>query len=167
MPPTCRICPREDRERIDADLIAGRALRDIAGQTGTSKSALDRHKEHVSARMSKAADAREVTEGGRLLRKLEALEARASRLLDDAERTGQLAPAASLLRELRELLKVFGEISGELKGGGGVTVNLFQLPEWGDVQRRLLSALAAFPEARIAAARALLPPAGNGGEPDA
>lgn len=167
MPPTCRVCPRPDRDSIDRDLIAGRASRAIASQYGPSRQALLRHKRHVSERIAKAADASEVAEGGRLLRKLQRLEERAEGLLTKAERKGQLAAGASLIRELRELLRLFGEISGELKGGAAVTVNLFQLPEWGDVQRRLLSALAAFPEAKAAAARALLPPARNGGEPDA
>ncbi len=170
MPPTCRVCPREDRERIDAMLLRGVSTRSIAKQCEAnppSAAAVLRHKAHLSERIAKAADASEVAEGGRLLRKLQRLEERAEGLLTKAERKGQLAAGASLIRELRELLRLFGEISGELKGGTAVTVNLFQLPEWGDVQRRLLSALAAFPEAKAAAARALLPPAGNGGEPDA
>jgi hypothetical protein len=164
----CGICRRSDREEIDSDLLRGTPLRDIeAGHGGTTKSSLDRHKPHAVRRLSKAAGAHEAAEGGKLLRKLQRLEERAEGLLRKAERKGQLVAGASLIRELRELLRLFGEISGDLKHGAAVTVNLFQLPEWGAVQRRLLAALAAFPEARIAAARALLPPAANGGGPDA
>jgi hypothetical protein len=55
---TCLTCRYEAREAIDAALVAGEPLRDIAGRTGLSKSSLDRHKrDHLSATLVKAAEA--------------------------------------------------------------------------------------------------------------
>jgi len=65
--------------------------------------------------VAKAHEASEVADAGRLLRKLQHLEGRVEGLLTKAERSGQLGPAASLVRELRELIRLFGEISGELE----------------------------------------------------
>jgi len=45
MPRRCTICDHPNREAIDQGLIAGQALRDIAGHFRLSKSALARHKE--------------------------------------------------------------------------------------------------------------------------
>jgi hypothetical protein len=105
--------------------------------------------------VAKARDAHEVAEGGRLLAKLSRLEGRVEGLLTKAEDTSQLGAASSLCRELRELLRLFGEISGELKGGGGVTVNLLASPTWISVQRTIVVALAPYPEARDAVVQAL------------
>ncbi len=166
---TCRICPREDREQIDAMLLRGVTLRSIVEQHGkTSPPSLLRHKAHIPERLARAAalaaergpkahEAAEVAAAGQFLRKREALEARAARLLDDAERTGQLGPAAALLREMRELLKLFGEVSGELKmkTGGGVTVNVLNNPSFLVLQQRVVAALEDFPEARARVVAAL------------
>jgi hypothetical protein len=46
MPRRCTICDHTARETIDQELVAGQALRDIAGQYHLSKSALARHKDH-------------------------------------------------------------------------------------------------------------------------
>jgi hypothetical protein len=45
MPRRCTICDHPSREAIDQALVAGQALRDIAGHYHLSKSALARHKE--------------------------------------------------------------------------------------------------------------------------
>ena len=43
----CTVCARSDREAIDRAL-ATRTLRSLAAETGLSRSALQRHKAHVS-----------------------------------------------------------------------------------------------------------------------
>lgn len=44
MPRSCSICGHADRSAIDKALVSGTPLRDIAGQFGLSRSAIDRHK---------------------------------------------------------------------------------------------------------------------------
>jgi hypothetical protein len=46
MPRQCTICNHPQRAAIDQALVAGQALRDIAGHHHLSKSALARHKEY-------------------------------------------------------------------------------------------------------------------------
>ncbi len=69
MPRVCTICSHAERETIDRELVSGqRSLRDIAGQFGTKKSALPRHKhDHLPAAMVKGQEAREVARAGSLL----------------------------------------------------------------------------------------------------
>lgn len=160
---TCSICPRTDRERIDAALVTGSPLRAIAGQTGTSKSALERHRPHVTERMALAHEAQEVAAADTVLAKVRGLERTARHLLEKSERKGQLGISVAALRELRQVVELLARVTGELESG--VTVNLFAT-EWPSTQRRILDALEPYPEARLSVARALLP-AGNGGSPDA
>lgn len=41
---TCTVCQHPEREVVDAAILGGTPLRDVAGQTGLSRSALGRHK---------------------------------------------------------------------------------------------------------------------------
>jgi hypothetical protein len=45
MPRTCTICTHPERATIDKALVNGQPYRDIAGHYGTSKTALQRHKD--------------------------------------------------------------------------------------------------------------------------
>lgn len=44
----CTICARADRQDVDAALLTGLSLRDVARNSGTSKSALSRHRAHLA-----------------------------------------------------------------------------------------------------------------------
>lgn len=58
MPRVCTICRHPRREGIDRALVAGEALRDIAGRFAVSKSALERHKaEHLPPALTRAQEA--------------------------------------------------------------------------------------------------------------
>lgn len=160
---TCSICPRTDRERIDAALVTGSPLRAIAGQTGTSKSALERHRPHVTERMALARDAHEVAAADTLLAKVGELESRARHLLEKSERQGQLGTSVAALRELRQVVELLARVTGELESG--VTINLVQSPEWATFARRMLHVLEPYPEARVSVARLLY--AGDGSGTDA
>ena len=50
MPRLCTRCAHPQRAEIDGALVAGRTIRDIAGQFGIRKSAVARHKMHRRAR---------------------------------------------------------------------------------------------------------------------
>jgi hypothetical protein len=52
MPRLCTICTHPARQAIDDRLVAGQSLRQISGQFGVSKSAVDRHQDnHVTAQL--------------------------------------------------------------------------------------------------------------------
>jgi len=61
MPPTCTICRHPDGEAIDQAVIAGTPLRTIADRWSVSKTALIRHRPHISAMLTKARAAKEAT----------------------------------------------------------------------------------------------------------
>jgi transposase len=87
MPRTCTVCSHPDRAAIDAALLEGASLRDIAGRFGTSKSTAERHKrEHLSAAIAKARGSADVARGDGLLANVKALSARAERMFREAER---------------------------------------------------------------------------------
>jgi DNA modification methylase len=50
MSPPCTVCPRPDREAIDAALLAGEPYRAITAWSRVPKSNLGRHRQHVSMR---------------------------------------------------------------------------------------------------------------------
>ena len=54
----CTVCAHPRRKKIDSALASGTSLRDVSGQFGVSKSALDRHRGHVGGAIQKAAQRR-------------------------------------------------------------------------------------------------------------
>src|SRR6266567_1808760 len=119
---TCKICSRPDRAAIDKAIVDQRSLRDIAGQYGVSRSAVDRHKPHIPKALSKAKQAETVAESTSLLSRVEKLMARCEHIYETAIEAGELTGAVGATREIRGCLELLAKLSGELKPGG-VTVN--------------------------------------------
>lgn len=157
MPRVCTVCRHEKREAIDAALVEGvTAISGIAALFRVSEDALQRHKAgHLPATLAKAQEAREVTTADSLLGDLVRLRDRAYTLLEKAEKGNDIRTALSGIREARECLALMGRIAGELKDAPTVNIALVHNPEWRAIVATLLQALEPFPEARIAAARAL------------
>lgn len=60
MPQTCTICKHPERAKIERALVQGVSLRDIAGQFGASKSAVERHRKVcMPEEIAQAQEARE------------------------------------------------------------------------------------------------------------
>ncbi len=154
MPRVCTICTHEQRPEIDAALLNGEALRDIAGRVPVSKSALARHAaEHIPAHLVKAKEAEEVTQADTLLEQVRALQTRALSILDRADHSGDLKTALSAIREARSNLELLGKLAGELQQEG--TVNITVSPEWLTLRATVISALHPYPDAAQAVSRAL------------
>jgi hypothetical protein len=120
----CTICANPKRTEIDAALVVGCSLRDVAGQFGLSRSAVHRHQEHVPRALAKAKQAREVAEAGTLLGRIETLIRDCRTIAQKAQKARQWHPAVSALREVRCWLELLGLISGEIKKQEGVNVSL-------------------------------------------
>src|SRR5712691_8802315 len=130
MPRTCTICRHEHRREIDAALVAGEAFRHIATRYDTSTGALQRHKEHLSGKLVKAAERREDRRADSLIDQVDALASRTRALLDEvfpeARQNGQKVKprdVAAVVREVRETLRLTAQLTGQLKGDGA-TVNV-------------------------------------------
>ena len=154
MPRVCSICTHEQRPEIDAALLNGEPLRDIAGRVPVSKSALARHAaEHIPAHLVKAKEAETVTQADTLLEQVRNLQTRALSILDRADHTGDLKTALSAIREARSNLELLGKLAGELQQEG--TVNVTLTPEWLGLRAVVISALTPYPDAARAVSKAL------------
>lgn len=107
----CSTCADARRPEIDALLVSGASLRDIAGRFGTSKSALSRHRPHVGTALVRAAERKGERLDETILRKVERLEADARRLGEKAEAEGDLRCALAAVRELLDVVKLLREMT--------------------------------------------------------
>jgi hypothetical protein len=129
MPRTCTICAHAQRIEIDTALIsAGQfgSIRDIATRYGTSKSALDRHKPHVTDALVKAKAASETAQADTLMDKIAQLEQEARRLGKKAEDAGDIRAAMAAVRELVRIVELLAKIQGDIKEPGGKTTIVVQ-----------------------------------------
>jgi len=130
MPMTCRVCGHRKRLEIDRALIEGKSLRDIARQTGTTASSLQRHKaDHLAPSLVKAYQAKENAraEGfrARLERTWDAIEGamdqaqRAVRTHEDGTvEDRSLSALPPLFNQAHRNLELLGRATGELCNDG-------------------------------------------------
>jgi hypothetical protein len=157
VPRVCSICSHEDREEINAALLAGQPYRSIAKRYEASESAVYRHKlEHLPVHLIKAQDAAEVARADTLLEQVKSLQARALTILDKAEASGDLRTALSAIREARGNLELLAKLLGELQQEG--TVNVLVAPEWLSIRSTIVTVLEPYPQAREAVLGALSEP---------
>jgi hypothetical protein len=152
----CTVCTHPDVERINAALVAGElSYRAIAKRFGISKQAVGRHAQnHLPATLARAQDAEEVAEADDLLGQIEDLREQAQEIKDKALRANDLKTALQGIRELVRIIELLAKLRGELDERP--QVNILLLPQWVTVRSVLLDALMPFPDARAAAAQALL-----------
>ena len=155
---TCSLCAHPDVADIDAALAAGGSRRAVSQRFGVGEASVQRHRaDHLSpALVTAATNAAEAQRFVTLIDRLELQATRLERVIEAQEAKGSVGTMLAAIRELRAMLELLGKATGELKPDGvHVTLNLATNPEWLEVQRRLLDALAPYPEARIAVAAAL------------
>jgi hypothetical protein len=151
----CTICAHQQRAEIDRAVLAGMVNRTIAHQFHITHYALLRHKaDHLLPELVKAKQAEEVTQATDLLAMVTARDEKAMALLAKAEASGDLRAAGSILRVSLVSLELLARLRGQLDERA--VVNLILVPEWVSFRTTLLQALLAYPEARAAAAQALL-----------
>ena len=129
MPPTCALCRHPKRPEVDQALAAGTALRDIAGQFGTSKSALDRHRDHIVTAITKAEDARAQLSAAAILRRLARLEMHAEEVLSEARREKDPRLVLNAIKELREQVEAVGRLARDVAAARGSAAERAQSSE--------------------------------------
>ena len=155
MPRACSICTHAERDAINQALVTNESYRNIAKRYETSEQAMYRHKaEHMPVAVAKAQEAHDVAVADDLLSQLKALRSRAVSILLKAEQAGDLRTALLAIREARACIETLLEVEGELNRRP--QVNLYISAEWVELRAVLMAALEPFPEARAAAAGALL-----------
>jgi hypothetical protein len=121
-----------------------RTYRGIARKYGVSEDAVSRHVKsgHVSQLLALAADD--------LLDRMEALHSQTLAILDAPE---DQRTALAAIAQARRNLELIGEVTRELDRAG--TVNLELTVEWQEVKNLIVTALAPYPQARVAVFNAL------------
>jgi hypothetical protein len=110
---TCTVCQHPELRAITGDLAARVPLRTIEGRyPGLSRSALDRHVQHVPKAVKLVADAAAIA--APVLVEMRKLNARALRILADVEETKDHATALTAIRECRRNLELIAKLTGEL-----------------------------------------------------
>ena len=132
---SCSVCRHAQLNAITGDLVARVPLRTIESRYGVSRSALDRHVQHIPKAVRLVADAANIA--GPVLAQVRSLQSRTLRILRQAEQSKDLAIALHAIREGRRNCELIGKLTGELdprasgEGSGGplhVTINYVQRP---------------------------------------
>jgi hypothetical protein len=119
MPRTCTICSNPNRPEIDGALISPDSLRAIAGRYGTSKSALERHRDNcISAQLSKAKELQDSATGSDLISRLREIHAETGAILARAKKSKDWATALRAITRLERQIELEAELLGELDRGG-------------------------------------------------
>ncbi len=154
MPRVCSVCTHERRADIDAALLNGEALRDIAGRVPVSKSALARHAaDHIPVQLAKAKDAEQISQADTLLERLIELNTETRAVLADAKLEGNGVLRLQAIARLEKQFELEGKLLGELQSGPVVNVTIS--PEWLTLRAVVIAALRPYPDAAQAVTRAL------------
>lgn len=156
----CTVCESPDRVAIDEGLVGGRSASSLAGTYGLGARAIGRHKSvHLSRALAAVEAKRQGSEERRaekLTDRLEALILKIEDLVETSHRDGAAGQMLAAARELRACWELQAKLTGELTERPTTVVNVLASPEIQNLTVVLLKALAPYPEARIAAADALM-----------
>ena len=154
----CSVCDHAEREAIDRAIIAAEGIAAISRHFAVSQDAISRHRAAHLPRAVIQAGAEAVAEaeglrGASLLDQAAELRDKAVKLLNSAERAGDLRTALAGVREARGCLELMAKLTGDLDAG--TTFNLTYAPALVSIQAAILGALDAYPDAKRAVAHAL------------
>jgi hypothetical protein len=121
MPQVCSICRHTKRTEIDAALVRPDSLRAIAGRFGTSKSALERHRDKcLPAHLLKAKDDADLQSASALVAEIREITRKTSLILSRAMRKKDSEVALKAIARLERQLELKARLLGELEERGGV-----------------------------------------------
>jgi hypothetical protein len=115
MPLKCTVCYHESQAEIDQMLLAGTSLRIVAKRFGTSTTSLHRH---ISKILVKAKESAQIAKADTLLDQVRNLLSQAERLTERAEQAGSLDTALRGIAQVRSVLELLGQVSGQVAGKG-------------------------------------------------
>src|SRR5215471_2237720 len=125
----CTICSSSHRRSIDKDILVGSPLRTIADRWSVSKTALIRHRDHLSRTLLKAQEAAQVEHADSLLEQLNHLTADARRIQEKAERARDYRAALAGIRELARIVDLVARLTGQIQQHTETNIVNFQIDE--------------------------------------
>lgn len=129
----CQICIHAKRAEIDAALVAGGSIRDIAGQFNLKKGSVERHRAHLGDALEKAAARREDLSLERVLGDLDKAQDALEWAVEEKVKKGpgeEWRQLPRLTKEMREGAKARALVTGLIgrkeggPGGGNVNVQI-------------------------------------------
>lgn len=151
----CTVCDHAARAEIDAALIEGQSLRDVAERFGgLTAASIHRHRHgHLAQAVQLAREAGDAQRGASLLDQVRALHGRTLRILAKAEAEDDAGTALRAVREARGGLELLARLLGELETAPTVHVAIGS--EWPALRAAIVAALEPFPDARNAVVQAI------------
>jgi hypothetical protein len=151
---TCTICNHSERRSIERSLLSGTPMRSIADQFNVKITSIMRHKlNHIPRSLLRAHEVEKVADADAILANICIIDSKAKGILERSENSGDYRTALSAIREIRGLIELLARLRGELQDRTAVQFTLS--PDYQRLRTTVVSALAPFPEARIAVAKAL------------
>jgi hypothetical protein len=148
----CTVCYHPERAKIDAATLGGKITRPaIARQWGVSVGAQQRHRPHLAARIQREQELADRSLSSPL-EQMQALHVRTLQALDRLEHK-KAHTFLFAVREARANVELIARLLGELQDG--VNLNIMQSPEVLTLVATVTRALEPYPEAVVAALRAL------------
>ncbi len=166
---TCTICTHPERAKIESALVSGTPYRVIANQFGVGNNSVQRHAdEHVKAEIAEHKEARDEAQALDVVGQLRLINLHTRSILNDARVSGNPELALKAIAQVQKHIELQAKLLGDLDERP--QINLALSLDWVAFRTLLLHALAPYPEAKEAAARALLAADaaqqnGNGGAP--
>ncbi len=159
MPRTCTICTHPERDAIDKALAVANNLREMSAKFRVSEDALSRHKAaHVPLLLAKAEETRQVEHAKDVVahaldvvEQLKIINRSTLAILEEARTARDHDLALRAIDRVQRQIELQARLLGDLEPEGSVTINVNA-----ELVQVLLAALAPFPEARQAAAQAIL-----------
>jgi hypothetical protein len=158
----CTVCGHRRRSDIEADLAAGMPLQTMAKRWHIARQNIARHRDNHLAPAVQEARAQSLLApaaeriAAPIMDRLNGVDERLEAIAEDAIQVGDRGTAIRALGEIKKLLELRARLTGELKDGGAVTVNMsvthVQLQA---ITGEVIRVLEAFPEARAAVIAAL------------
>lgn len=146
----CLVCSHPQRKKIDKLLARGdESISELSRKFGVPWDSLKYHyNNHLPKTLVPSPSSKEIAVADNLLQELLNIRERAFNLLERAEAKEDLKAAGTLLRELREQLKLWAELEGRLSQQ--TQVNVLVNPQWVELRALILNVLDEHPEAKEA-----------------
>ena len=153
MPRACTVCTHKNADAINEEMVAGQPLSGISRRyRGISEDALYRHRDHISAKLAKAHEAREEVAADSLLARLRQVNRETSEILSEAKQAQDHELALKAITRVEKQIELEARLLGELQDA---PLHLHLHREWIVLRSAILVALEGHPEARIAICKAL------------
>ncbi|MCX7030420.1 MAG: hypothetical protein NTU62_09915 [Spirochaetes bacterium] len=108
----CTVCEHASRREIDAELLRGVGVRDVAARWSLTKSSVHRHRaQHIAAEIAARADLAKQADGDSLMAEISEHKGRATAILDGAEKAKDPRTALAAVREIRGVLELTSKIA--------------------------------------------------------